>query len=789
MAKGNIGFRFSINNFPVRSIFDTRINVREDFNFLRYGSSFGPKNVGISYINAKKINVYDNLMIKDKTDIIPENSPFTYTEEIKLNQTFSLHNAKFLISDVFKTNSFGEEFPLYYYHDLSRYDNISDIKILDANFNDVNLDLYLFLDESATLGYERKGIYTNLYSEYISKDNVYTVYYVKFKDLNTNTFITELLNPKEFYSQATFATAETDRVYSVTAENGAANIVVFFNSMAYSPTPIPNSQRFAIKMYGDKRIKIERPADLPPSEKWYLKINPGEFYRNTAYGSIRYYVPEYDTQLFSPVRPYRLLIEKKAKVINSRLLYVEPKPIANLNIPGFYLYIISKNKYGKTIRALTNDPEADVYKTPDGIVTEIFYEYDTIESVSDDNGFIRLKTDIEIDSEVSITYRYEEYSYPYRGISVNSTINPEILNNKIIIYCVPEIFSRSSKSIYHLLADEKGLIIKANETSNYEAYTGVAIGGSKLSLIDLNLADEDIYTGYEIEFLSGINSGRKLKITGYIPSQKKLSFDVELLVNVANKDSYRINKYTEDHDHYDPISGVTFSYDGWITTYTDFPYYNIILGDVFAVQTVSPSDIQKSDIRIRGGGIREDEIDNALKMQDETQWNWDIGYWDGQPYPGMGAMLIELPREILKEVGGNFSRKQVREIVEKHIGHGVHPIIKYYDRSTSIISIAPKDKRIDVEWQDIKASSYKIYVGQNPDQMHEYRVVAGITTSITIDNLENNKVYYIMIEAYYGGVPQLPSRKAFAIPFDATAIKPIAVYGDTLYGEGTYSHA
>ena len=57
----------------------------------------------------------------------------------------------------------------------------------------------------------------------------------------------------------------------------------------------------------------------------------------------------------------------------------------------------------------------------------------TIQSVGEESGFIRLTTDIPLDANVFITYRYEEDFYTYRDIYVNSTVNPNILHNSIVV--------------------------------------------------------------------------------------------------------------------------------------------------------------------------------------------------------------------------------------------------------------------------------------------------------------------------------------------------------------------
>jgi hypothetical protein len=119
-------------------------------------------------------------------------------------------------------------------------------------------------------------------------------------------------------------------------------------------------------------------------------------------------VPEYFGQFFSPVPPFKLSIEQRGRTLDNYLLQIEPSPIANLEIDGFYIYIALKDSIGRTVRALTNDPGASAYITPEGKVTNVFYEKDTIDSMAVDTGFIRLNTSVATDLTPYITYRYNE---------------------------------------------------------------------------------------------------------------------------------------------------------------------------------------------------------------------------------------------------------------------------------------------------------------------------------------------------------------------------------------------
>jgi len=882
MASDSISLKFQINSVPQEKFCDMRINIKEDYDYLKYGNTFNNINTGISFVESEPITVENNIIVKDQTGSILNNSPRIFSEQTFSTQTFNLTHGKFLITDIFHEQSDGDEEPLYYWHDLSEYSSVDNVEVLDGDFNPISDNSYLYINESTVIGEDRKGVYTNIRSEFDSVENFFTIYYLKFRDVTTGAFHTILLNVKPFYSTVDFNVTSKTRAYSVdVGSGGTADVRVFFDSKSFSPTGIPGSNRFSVKTTGDNRISVIKPVDVPSSEKWHLRINPGEFYQNAGSSVARYYVPEYNSQLFSPIRPFKLLIEKEARIFSSQLIYVDTKPIANLLVSGFFMYVVLKDSLDRPVRALTNDPEANTYVSPEGVVTKIFYEKGTIDSVAEQEGFIRLNTSIDTSLKAHVTYRYIEDYYAYKDIVVNSTLNSDILDKRIIVYLKPELSSSNTKSIFHLLVNEEGNILEANESSNLISIRSTTEGGGIDYIQDSALDGTDEYVGYELEILSGFNAGRKLKIItkevfysevliGDInfkvndytaeyngrpikfvdgTSQGNESFSVteseiiviiesgattaqnvvdaagtstvmsELEVTTASPGTilsggltsafseatirlesshpfeysidseieYRINKRLNSYSSVDTIESVTLDYTGWVDEYTLDPHYYIRLADVYGVRSLVPSDILLSDIRTRGGGVSLEQKEEALRAQDEFQWFWDIGYWDGQAYPGMSAILFNLPREILKEVGGVFSRQQVRDIVHRHMAEGSYPIIRYYDKATKIIDVEPGDSEIKITWEDVRATSYNVYIGNNPDVMELYKVAASVETEMTITDLENNKVYFIKVEAVVGGVSTLPSRPVSAIPFNFSIVKPGATYGVTIYDEGTYA--
>lgn len=87
-------------------------------------------------------------------------------------------------------------------------------------------------------------------------------------------------------------------------------------------------------------------------------------------------------------------------------------------------------------------------------------------------------------------------------------------------------------------------------------------------------------------------------------------------------------------------------------------------------QATSIGDFTFTDARQRGGGLGPlyQTIPPAVNF-------WDLGYWDGKPFPSGGAMIIYLP-VTLKQT---FTAAEVSQIIGTVIPMGTVPVIMYYD--------------------------------------------------------------------------------------------------------------
>jgi hypothetical protein len=122
----------------------------------------------------------------------------------------------------------------------------------------------------------------------------------------------------------------------------------------------------------------------------------------------------------------------------------------------------------------------------------------------------------------------------------------------------------------------------------------------------------------------------------------------------------------------------------------------VLLAEVRVRANSNQSNITFIDTRVRGGGLKK-EITAAMmkEFEEESFMYWDIGHWDGEPYPENGVINIRLTRTVLKEYGGRFTRAEIESKLEKHLGYGIFPIIEFVDDPDSLVQI-PEDLVVEV---------------------------------------------------------------------------------------------
>ena len=94
-----------------------------------------------------------------------------------------------------------------------------------------------------------------------------------------------------------------------------------------------------------------------------------------------------------------------------------------------------------------------------------------------------------------------------------------------------------------------------------------------------------------------------------------------------------------------------------------------VFGRMVVAFAVGTGDFTVQDARVPGGGLAPE-----FQAIEEARNFWDLGYWDGKPYPVGGAMAMYLPSSILDR----FSRDQVNAKLAAILPLGALPVVRYY---------------------------------------------------------------------------------------------------------------
>ena len=96
---------------------------------------------------------------------------------------------------------------------------------------------------------------------------------------------------------------------------------------------------------------------------------------------------------------------------------------------------------------------------------------------------------------------------------------------------------------------------------------------------------------------------------------------------------------------------------------------NEYFGQMVVAFTLGASDFTVTDVRQRGGGL-------AAPYQNipAADGFWDLGYWDGKPYPLGGGLAVYLPQTILNDL----TRDQIAAKLTAILPLGTLPVVRYY---------------------------------------------------------------------------------------------------------------
>lgn len=99
----------------------------------------------------------------------------------------------------------------------------------------------------------------------------------------------------------------------------------------------------------------------------------------------------------------------------------------------------------------------------------------------------------------------------------------------------------------------------------------------------------------------------------------------------------------------------------------------LILGAAQVRPVHGKDDIEVTDVRVRGGGIKTEVFDEASKRNKNALSTTDFGHYDGMPYPGSSTVVVRLDAE-LRDL---FDTEQIKSAFRAHAAYGTYPILEF----------------------------------------------------------------------------------------------------------------
>jgi hypothetical protein len=100
--------------------------------------------------------------------------------------------------------------------------------------------------------------------------------------------------------------------------------------------------------------------------------------------------------------------------------------------------------------------------------------------------------------------------------------------------------------------------------------------------------------------------------------------------------------------------------------------HDFYLGSVALGPHAKYTDVDVTDTRTRGGGLKSGlDYDQIKNVQPESQFYWDLGYFDGQAFPSNGVLVFKF------SIAMQDREDEIREKINRHLAMGEYAIIDF----------------------------------------------------------------------------------------------------------------
>lgn len=691
MTVEQISQTFTVNQVSKTWKTDCFVNVQKRKELVQYRSASSSSNVNLSFVQSEDVNSSINLTVNDRSTSLVANKVLTELEDQILDDVsgFTIETDLFFVTDVFTVDLITQtRIPLFFQHNLSRTltagETYNDIKVVDQSFEDVLKSQYL-VDSNDGI------VYSNLENTFDAVTGLSELFFVTYTVKKNNGVLeryTEILN-----NQPVFTVAELDDIDlgSGTILPGRKVYIIQEDIGDNFSVTLPVLNDYGLRRSSASRIEVLLPEATTTSNPWFVRVRSGKFLSTGVTGIKKFYVAEFASQSFIPYLPYKQTDETSYRV-SSRVIKTLKNKVALSESELLYPEVIVYRSDGSFKFALTSNPArvgqqalatgtyfSNVLLGSSKVAgTGLNATSDPISGSSIDSygGFIVLPAGYEIaeTDTVRSIYTYAESDYEFSLFDFNPLSSADLVNQRVVLVLRPEpLGSTLTQTLYYLVVNEDGLVIDSDIDFDLSGLP---------DSVDNLIATSGLW--YDRN-----PSGVFWAVPGGVDFVNNCSVE-----GAANQDDI------------------------------------LILGDVYTREAIRPNSLALNDIRLRGGGIREEEMENSIALNPEAEWYWDMGIWDGKPYPGGASMFIDVPVELLSLTpSGELTAENISEIVKRHIALGTYPVVHGYNLYTVAVSgvdFMPSGY-IKISWTPGPPDSrYNLYSSPTEDGNFEL-VASGLT--------------------------------------------------------------
>lgn len=638
-----LGHTFRIGSIVGSTEVDVIINVTKRRERILYRSSVSPNAANVGFVSGDTVSLAENLSIADRSTSIPanriESADFTVTDA----SAFSINTDNFVVTDIFTdiTNTIASV-PLFYQHTLdpdkvARVDNgdlVPGWKILDLQLLDSFFQPINTIE--LKLDADQGVVYNNLLSEFDASS--YVFYYVKYvvrDNIGRVSTHVDLLDNTTIFSLATI----DDLTEFLTIIPGRKVYLLEEVIGSFSVT-LPVGPTYAFQPTLDSRLRIVVPANRDLTDPWFVKVSNGKFFANIGGDLLKYHIAEFLSQTFDPEVPIKKVDVERSAILEETIIKTDFNNIKQDDSLSLFISILINDKDGNGLAAFTTDSSivGNIATNSKAYVEWNSVDRVGIQSIDHRGGFIKIDgLSLKTNYEVLSSYYFEEVEYEFTLVDFNPINSSEALTTRTSLFIDPDTSTVSkSQTLFFLKSDETGKVVESN-WPDFDNVSGLHIDGDPLY--------------YE-------------KFPTFLPSGDHHVFVSEFTVEMSGVEAGNF----------------------------------LILGDITVSEGSDPRELDLFDSRLRGGGIIKKEIADAKLFNNEVDWYWDEGYWDGIPYPGNASYLVEVPVSLLEGAGGVFRSNEIRDIVEQHTAAGIYPVTRAYGVELVISGVESTSSGIILRW-------------------------------------------------------------------------------------------